>query len=87
MHFLDWAILIGYLAYVGIDGIRRQAPYGLLNVSAELRAPRLCCGVTVYARNLTNQDYITGAFSTPPPAIGGRPGPSRQIGIELTMRR
>ena len=23
MHFLDWAILIGYLAYVGIDGIRR----------------------------------------------------------------
>ena len=23
MHFIDWAILIGYLAYVGIDGIRR----------------------------------------------------------------
>lgn len=23
MHFLDWAILIGYIAYVGIDGIRR----------------------------------------------------------------
>ena len=23
MHLLDWAILIGYLAYVGIDGIRR----------------------------------------------------------------
>ena len=23
MHFIDWAILIGYLGYVGIDGIRR----------------------------------------------------------------
>jgi Na+/proline symporter len=23
VHLLDWAILIGYLAYVGIDGIRR----------------------------------------------------------------
>jgi len=23
VHFLDWVILIGYLAYVGIDGIRR----------------------------------------------------------------
>lgn len=69
------------------DAIQRQSPYGLLNVSAEIRPPRLCCAFAVSARNLTNQGYITGTFSSPPPAIGGRPGPSRQIAVELTLRR
>ena len=43
--------------------------------------------VTVWARNLTNADYITGTFSTPVPAIGGRPGAPRQVGVQLTLRR
>jgi hypothetical protein len=42
--------------------------------------------VAAFARNLANQDYITGTFATPPPAIGGRPGEPRQAGIQLTLR-
>jgi outer membrane receptor protein involved in Fe transport len=41
----------------------------------------------MFVRNLTNQDYITGSFSSPPPAIGGRPGEPRQIGVQLRLRR
>ena len=36
------------------------------------------------SRTLT---YITGTFSTPLPAIGGRPGAPRQAGVQLTIRR
>ena len=56
------------------DNIQRQRPYGLLDLSAELRARNGRWAVGVFARNLTNEDYITGTFSSPPPAIGGRPG-------------
>jgi iron complex outermembrane receptor protein len=69
------------------DGIQRQSPYGLLELSADLESPGRGFSVGAYARNLTNEDYITGTFSSPPPAIGGRPGDSRQIGVQLTVRR
>jgi iron complex outermembrane receptor protein len=69
------------------DGIQRQSPYGLLELSADLEPRHGRFSVGVYARNLTNEDYITGTFSSPPPAIGGRPGDSRQIGVQLTVRR
>lgn len=69
------------------DAIQRQRAYGLLDLNASLAPRRTCCSVAIYARNLTNQDYITGTFSTPPPAIGGRPGPSRQVGVQLTVKR
>ena len=68
------------------DVIQRQRPYGLLDVSAEV-GPDRRWSVMAYARNLTNEDYITGTFSSPPPAIGGRPGESRQVGVQLTLRR
>ena len=68
------------------DGIQRQSAYGLLSLSAELQLNRTY-SINVYARNLANQDYITGTFSSPIPAIGGRPGMPRQIGVELTLRR
>jgi iron complex outermembrane receptor protein len=69
------------------DAIQRQRPYGLLDASAELRPGRGHWSLSVIARNFTNEDYITGSFSSPPPAIGGRPGESRQISIQLTLRR
>jgi iron complex outermembrane recepter protein len=69
------------------DGIQRQSPYGLLELSADLEPRHRRFSVGVYVRNLTNEDYITGTFMSPPPAIGGRPGDPRQIGVQLTVRR
>jgi outer membrane receptor protein involved in Fe transport len=68
------------------DAIQRQRPYALLDASAELGPKRRHWSVGAWARNVANADYITGTFSTPPPAIGGRPGPSRQVGLQLTIR-
>jgi iron complex outermembrane recepter protein len=68
------------------DLIQRQPTYGLVDVSAEF-GPSRRWAVGVYARNLTNADFITGTFSSPIPAIGGRPGQPRQMGIQLTVRR
>ena len=57
------------------DGVQRQSAYGQLDVSAEVGPGRWAVGL--YARNVTDEDYITGSFSSPPPAIGGRPGEPR----------
>jgi iron complex outermembrane receptor protein len=67
------------------DRVQRQAPYGLLDASAELQRPRW--SLAAYARNLADAAYITGTFSSPPPAIGGRPGAPREWGVRLTVRR
>jgi iron complex outermembrane receptor protein len=69
------------------DAIQRQRPYGLVDSSAELAPRHGHWSISVLARNLTNEDYITGSFSSPPPAIGGRPGESRQVSVQLTLRR
>ena len=68
------------------DRIQRQSPFGLLDGSGEFGPKRRHWSVTIWGRNLTNSDYITGIFSTPIPAIGGRPGLPRQAGVELTLR-
>ncbi len=68
------------------DRIQRQAPYGLLDASAEFGPRHRPWSITAWARNLTNTDYIVGTFSTPLPAIGGRPGPPRQVGVHFTIR-
>jgi iron complex outermembrane receptor protein len=67
------------------DDVQRQDPYGLLDASLELQHGRLAFGA--YARNLTGESYITGTFSSPPPAIGGRPGEPRLVGFELALRK
>jgi outer membrane receptor protein involved in Fe transport len=67
------------------DAVQRQGPYGLLDASLEFGRPRWSLGA--YARNLTNEDSITGTFSSPPPAIGGRPGDPRRLGLQLVIRR
>jgi iron complex outermembrane receptor protein len=69
------------------DAIQRQPSFGLLNLSASFGPARRHWLVSAFARNLTNTDYITGSFSTPPPAIGGRPGDSRQVGVKFEVRR
>jgi iron complex outermembrane receptor protein len=67
------------------DAIQRQRPYGLLDVNMELGRARWSVGA--YARNLTDEDYITGSAASPPPAIAGRPGESRRFGVQLVLRR
>ena len=69
------------------DLVQRQRPYGLVDLTAEFGPSRRHWSVALYARNLTNEDYITGSFSSPPPAIGGRPGEPRSVGIQLAVAR
>ena len=64
------------------DSLQRQRPIGLLDISAEFRPTRRRWSVAAYARNLTNEDYITGSSGSPPPAFGGRPGDVRQLGVQ-----
>ena len=69
------------------DSIQRQAPYGLLGARVEFGPSHRRWTVGAYARNLTNEDYITATFGTSPTAFGGRPGPSRQFAVEFTVQR
>ena len=69
------------------DDIQRQATYRVLDASAELGPRRRNWSIAVFARNLANEEFITGSFSSPPPAIGGRPGDPRQFGLRFAIRR
>jgi iron complex outermembrane receptor protein len=66
------------------DAIQTQGAYGLLDASVEF-SPNRRLTIGMYARNLTNQTFITGAFSSPPPAIGGRPGESRRVSVGVII--
>jgi iron complex outermembrane receptor protein len=68
------------------DTIQRQSPYALVNANITIR-PRQHWSVGFYSRNLTAADYLTGTSSVPAPAIGGRPGPPRQIGVQFTITK
>jgi iron complex outermembrane receptor protein len=69
------------------DSIQRQTPYGLLGARVEYGPGNRRWTIGAYARNLTNTDYVTGTFGTPPTAFAGRPGPSRQFAVDFTVRR
>ena len=69
------------------DDIQRQGPYLLLGGRVEYGPSHRRWSVGAYARNLTNTDYIMATFGTSPAAFGGRPGASRQLAIDLTLRR
>jgi len=69
------------------DDIQRQRPYFLLGSRVEYGPSHRRWSVGAYARNLTNTDYIMATFGTSPAAFGGRPGMSRQLAIDLTLRR
>jgi iron complex outermembrane receptor protein len=68
------------------DSVQRQGAYHLVNANITVR-PRRHWSVGWYARNLTDTGYITGTSSVPPPAIGGRPGEPRELGIQLNVTR
>ena len=68
------------------DTIQRQGPYSLVNANITVR-PRQSWSVGLYARNLTDTDYITGTISVPPPAIAGLPGERRQFGVQFNLTR
>jgi iron complex outermembrane recepter protein len=69
------------------DDIQRQRPYGTLAARAEYGRSDRRWAVNVYARNLTNTGYIMATFGTAPTAFGGRPGASRQFGVQLVVQR
>jgi iron complex outermembrane recepter protein len=69
------------------DDIQRQLPYGLLGARVDYGPTHRRWSVGAYVRNLTNTDYIMATFATSPAAYGGRPGASRQIGVQLAVRR
>jgi outer membrane receptor protein involved in Fe transport len=69
------------------DNIQFQRPYGLLGARLEYGPANRRWALAAYARNLTNEDYVTATFGTVPTAFGGRPGPPRQFSINFTVRR
>ena len=69
------------------DSIQRQSPYGLLGARFEYGPGDRRWTAGAYARNLTDTNYVTATFGTPPNAYAGRPAPSRQFGVEFTVRR
>jgi iron complex outermembrane receptor protein len=69
------------------DQIQRQLPYAQLGLRAEYGPSHRRWAVGAYARNLTGTDYIMATFATSPAAFGGRPGASRQVGVQLVWQR
>ena len=69
------------------DSIQRQTPYGLLGARVEYGPGHRRWTFGAYVRNLTNTDYVTATFGTPPNAYAGRPGTSRQFSVEFMVRR
>ena len=67
--------------------IQKQSPYGLLGARVEYGPSPSPMDGRAYARNLTNMDYVTATFGTPPNVYAGRPGPSRQFAVEFSVRR
>ena len=67
------------------DTVQRQRPYGLADLNVEFRPTRQPWAIGAFVRNATNEDYITGTFSSPPPAIGGRPGEPRRAGLTFSI--
>jgi iron complex outermembrane recepter protein len=68
------------------DPIERQGPYGLVNANVTVR-PRQRWSIGMFARNLTDADYVTGTNSSPPPAVAARPGERRRFGVQFTVTK
>jgi outer membrane receptor protein involved in Fe transport len=68
------------------DAVQRQGPYRLVNANIRVR-PRQSWSVGLYARNLTDTDYIVGATGVTLPVIAGLPGERRQCGVQFALTR
>ena len=69
------------------DSVQRQRPLGLVDISAEFGPTHRRWSVAAFARNLTNEHYITGSNNAFVTAIGGRLGDPRLVGVQLTLGR
>ncbi len=69
------------------DQVETQEPYALAHLRAAFEPRQKTWELAVFVRNLGNRAYITGTFTTPITAIGGRPGEPRQWGTQITLRR
>ena len=69
--------------------IETQPAYGLVHLRAGFEPRSHRWEVAVYARNVGNEAYITGALAPNVgfPASSGRPGEPRQWGTQFTVRR
>jgi hypothetical protein len=65
--------------------IQRQGPYGLLGARVEY-GPAIAGGLSARTRNLTNTDYVTATFGTPPRACRTS-GTLASVRREFTVQR
>ena len=68
------------------DTIQRQRPYGLLDVNAQVGTGVRGDGPWQPGRAISRTPATSPAAQPPPPAIGGRPGVSREVGVQLALR-
>jgi iron complex outermembrane recepter protein len=69
------------------DAIETQKAYGLVHLRAGVGPRHRRWEIALYARNVTNTEYLTGTSSGSLPAIVGRPGEPRQWGTQFTIRQ
>lgn len=63
--------------------IESQAPYFLLNASLVVASPGDRFSVTLWGRNLTDRQYVTGTASFAASRVAGRTGNPRTFGLRL----
>ena len=66
--------------------IETQEPYGLVHLRAGFEPRHRRWEIAVYARNLSNTEYVTGTSNGSIPAFAGRPGEPRHWGTQFTLR-
>jgi iron complex outermembrane receptor protein len=66
--------------------IETQAPYALVHLRAGFEPPHRRWELSVFVRNLANQEYLTSTNNIPLPAFTGQPGEPRTWGTQFTLR-
>jgi iron complex outermembrane receptor protein len=67
--------------------IETQAPYALVHLRAGFEPHHRRWELSVFVRNLANQEYLTSTANVPLPAFTGQPGEPRMWGTQFTLRR
>ena len=66
-------------------GIETQAPYALVHLRAGFEPHHRRWELSVFVRNLANQEYLTSTSNVPLPAFTGQPGEPRMWGTQFTL--
>jgi iron complex outermembrane receptor protein len=82
---VSWQSRVFFTAFN--DDIETQKAYALVHLRAGFEPRHRRWEIAIYARNIGNQEYISGTAANPLPAIGGRPGEPRHWGTQVTLRR